>query len=439
MIPFSFVHASDLHLDSPFTGIFRLEGHAGVSILSKLRNAPFDAFSRVIDITLEKHADFLLLSGDIYDHEQRNLAAQIFFKKELMRLTEQGIPSFVIHGNHDYLKGSRVNISMPDMVHVYRSDEVEAVPVYNKNADEIAKIHGISFREKNFSQNPVALFECGASGSFTIGLLHANAGGDKNHDTYAPCSIGDLLSAGFDYWALGHIHRHAILSGSHPGIVYPGTTQGRNIKETGQKGCCYVEVDSMGDLKIDFCHTSTVVWHQEEIDLDRMDDIDKITGVLDECVEELWGKLALDQSGIVRWILRGTQVAPEIKEAVSDFLKNRIFTPGAALAGDSEDVGGGRFLWSYAVNDGTSIQNSLKGGENIMGDLMKISDDILAACDKWESDGEKDDLLRETLADIDVLWKNRHLKTLLKQPDPDLLRSMIDEAKRLAVEAFLSR
>ena len=102
MPPFRFVHAADLHLDSPFKGLEQL-GSGFEHIAAALREATFKAFDSVIDLCIKQKADFLLVAGDVYDGTDRSLKAQIYFRDGLDRLSKAGVRSYVIHGNHDPL------------------------------------------------------------------------------------------------------------------------------------------------------------------------------------------------------------------------------------------------------------------------------------------------------------------------------------------------
>src|SRR6185295_11692486 len=90
MDPLRFVHAADLHLDSPFRGI----GSASAALKLRLQAATLGALSRVVDHTIQSKADFLVIAGDIYDSKDRNLRALVSFRKEMERLAERNIPVF---------------------------------------------------------------------------------------------------------------------------------------------------------------------------------------------------------------------------------------------------------------------------------------------------------------------------------------------------------
>jgi DNA repair exonuclease SbcCD nuclease subunit len=141
MTRFSFVHASDLHLDSPFAGVTA----TAPEVAERLRTATFDAFDNIVRLCIERRVDFLLVAGDVYDGADRSLRAQLRFRDGLLRLAEQGIRAFVAHGNHDALEGWSSAIEWPEGVRVF-GEELASVPVERDGAP-IALVSGISYPE----------------------------------------------------------------------------------------------------------------------------------------------------------------------------------------------------------------------------------------------------------------------------------------------------
>jgi len=119
-----FVHCADLHLDSPFSGLAAVSPSLG----AYLREATFSAFRNAVDRALQAGADFFVVSGDVYDGADRSIRAQIFFVEQLKRLSDAGIPSFTVHGNHDPLSGWELDRDLPPLVHRF-GPEVETVPL----------------------------------------------------------------------------------------------------------------------------------------------------------------------------------------------------------------------------------------------------------------------------------------------------------------------
>ena len=266
MSAFSFVHAADLHLDSPFVGLGRLpEGQSRV--VEELREATFRAFDTVINLCLREHVDFLLIAGDVYDSAERSLKAQLRFRDGLRRLSESGIRSFVVHGNHDPLDGWADAIQMPEGVHDFRS-ELESV-VFEKVGRPVARIHGISYPTRKIGSRFGTGFQRVGDEPFQIGLFHCNAGGNTRHDPYAPRTEDELMASRLNYWALGHIHERVVLRAAEPFIGYPGNTQGRHINEPGPRGCFLVRVTAEGRLDgtPEFVATDHIRWLNAEVDI----------------------------------------------------------------------------------------------------------------------------------------------------------------------------
>ena len=242
-VSFVFVHAADLHLDTPFEGMARVSPAVG----ARLRDASLEAFDALVALAMERNAAFVLLAGDIYDGPERGVRAQLRFLRGLERLSAQGIDTFVVHGNHDPVGGWSAIRSWPRGVTVFGPERVETVAIEREGV-RIATVYGQSFGEREVTENLVRGFRRTAAVGVHIGLLHCNAGGSVEHEPHAPCSLRDLRAAGFDYWALGHIHRRQYLSEGDPWIVYPGNLQGRSPKpsERGPKGACVVTVEGGG-------------------------------------------------------------------------------------------------------------------------------------------------------------------------------------------------
>jgi DNA repair exonuclease SbcCD nuclease subunit len=280
---FSFVHCADLHLDSPFEGLQAVEPQ----IAAVLRGATFKAFDNVIDLALQERVDFLIVAGDVYDGADRSLRAQLKFRESLQRAFAAGIKCFVGHGNHDPLSGWEANLKMPEAVHRFGGQEVERLVAVERDGLPLAYISGLSYPIREVRENLVPKFRRRESRPFAIGVLHCNVGGNPSHDNYAPCTVADLTAAGMDYWALGHVHAAQILKEREPCIVYPGNTQGRNIREMGAKGCYLVRVDENGHVTPKFVSTDVVRWFRGNIDINDLTTWDDLLDHLYRAREEV--------------------------------------------------------------------------------------------------------------------------------------------------------
>lgn len=236
-----FIHAADLHLDSPFKG---MEMNVAQSVWERMKQSTFESFERIVDKAIQERVDFVLLAGDLYDAETRSLRAQVFVREQMKRLSQYDIPVFIIHGNHDHLGGSWAAIEFPENVHVFTEPYVEEKSFY-KNGELLASIYGFSYLQQAVTDNMTAQYTKMSDAPFHIGMLHGSVEGDAEHNRYAPFQIRELKEKQFDYWALGHIHKREILS-EEPYIIYPGNIQGRHRKETGEKGAYLIELTKQG-------------------------------------------------------------------------------------------------------------------------------------------------------------------------------------------------
>ena len=275
-----FVHAADLHLDSPFRGI---RSEAPPHVADALQRATFEAYENIIELCLREQVDALLVAGDIYDGADRSLRAQLKFVDGLMRLDAAGIRSFVCHGNHDPLDGWEARLALPPGC-VRFGPEVTGEPIF-PDEPERATVFGISYPTREVRENLTSLFQGLPISGVRIGLMHANVGGHPDHDSYAPCSVADLADTGMDYWALGHVHTRQVLRDGRPTVVYPGNSQGRNPRETGARGAYLVEVDERGAINLEFRPVDVVRWELIEVGIGGLETEQELLEAIDRRVE----------------------------------------------------------------------------------------------------------------------------------------------------------
>ena len=145
MTSFSFIHAADIHLDSPLSGLSAYEG-APVDLL---RNAPRAAFSNLIDEAIRERVDFMVIAGDLYDGAWRDFNTGLFFSGETGRLKREEIPVFIVHGNHDAESELTKQLMLPDNVKVFSTRKAETHHLEHLGV----ALHGQSFREAKTEEN----------------------------------------------------------------------------------------------------------------------------------------------------------------------------------------------------------------------------------------------------------------------------------------------
>ncbi|KOY82327.1 DNA repair exonuclease [Lysinibacillus macroides] len=248
-----FFHLADLHLDSPFKGLFGLPEH----ILKKIRSSTFDAFDKIIRKAIEEKPDFLLIVGDIYDGENRSLPAQRRFQDAMEKLFQHNIPVIISYGNHDHLNGTWTRFALPSNVYELPA---ETSVVQLKIRGQQVNIYGFSYNKRHLKQSMIDTYPIAQDQQVIhIGMLHGSEASDTSHAMYAPFTKQQLLDKNYHYWALGHIHKRQLLH-QEPPIVYPGNIQSRHRKEQGIKGFYDVTL-SQNAAELEFSPTSAVVYN----------------------------------------------------------------------------------------------------------------------------------------------------------------------------------
>lgn len=282
-----FVHAADVHLDSPLRG---LEEYPGAPV-ERLRSATRRAMDNVVQLCLDEQVDFLVIAGDLFDTDCRDFNAALNAAKQMQRLHAARIPVYLILGNHDSRFEMTRQVPWPTNVVVFDYKQPQTI----LHPTLPVALHGMSYAQREMTQNLVPKYPRPSPERFNIGLLHTNAGANPDHDPYAPCSVEELVAKGYDYWALGHVHGFAELS-QRPAVVYPGNTQGRNIREQGAKGCVLVTVNDGEVESIEFRETDVLRWFRRDVPLLANDDedalLDATRGILRTAVDAADGRLA---------------------------------------------------------------------------------------------------------------------------------------------------
>lgn len=290
-----FIHAADLHIDSPLRGLSRYPG----APLERLRGATRRALERLVDLALEEKVDFVLLAGDLYDRDWPDFHTGLFVRGQMVRLGKAGIRVFIVQGNHDAHGVITRQVSWPDNVKLFSSRSAETV-----HWPELGvALHGRSFPDRAVPEDLVPDYPAAKAGCFNIGLLHTSLTGMEGHDTYAPTSLAVLHTKGYDYWALGHIHQRQVIS-EQPRVVFPGNLQGRHAKETGPKGCELVTVQG-ADISSQFMALDVVRWHQLTLDVAAVATLDDLTAYLAAQLQAVTPTAASDVLHAVRVVLTG--------------------------------------------------------------------------------------------------------------------------------------
>lgn len=408
---YRFVHAADLHLDSPFSG---LSGSAPEGVAEILRNATFQAYEAIIELCIDERAEALLIAGDIYDGADRSLRAQRRFIGGLDRLHQAGIRSFVCHGNHDPLDGWEAGLNVPGSCHRFGAS-IEGVP-YDSADPSRGTVYGMSYPRQAVKENIARHFRRDRVGGIAIGLLHCNVGNDTGHEPYAPCTLADLEATGMDYWALGHVHTAQVLRPQSPAIVYPGNPQGRHPNETGPRGVYLVNIDDAGRVSVEPRYVDVVRWETLTVSIDGLsvfqDLLDLIETAVNNALEQADGRhllyrLVLSGNGELHADLQRSGVLEDIRSAHNELL-------------------GSPFAWCGRIESQTrpvfDRQQAIEAGDFLS--------EVLALVDS----AREDPGLQSELAEgLDPFYNHNQARKYLKdaRPSGDEFGQLLTEAETL--------
>ncbi|MCO0831596.1 metallophosphoesterase [Fructobacillus sp. W13] len=254
----SFLHAGDVHLGNPFSGLSR---QLNKKFEKAVLNATYDAFRAMVNSAIERRVDFVVFPGDLLHGSGNSAKIEATLSQAFLDLDEAGIQVLLSYGNHDYQAQNEQGRSWPENVHVF-GNEVETVVLASRAGEKVA-FTGFSYADRMEKTDRLSTYPMRAANvDYQIGLYHGSLG-QAGRDQYAAFSLQDMLQKGYDYWALGHIHQREILH-EKPFIAYSGNLQGLNRKELGQKGCYLVQTSDQGELTPTFLDFTQVLWDKVE-------------------------------------------------------------------------------------------------------------------------------------------------------------------------------
>lgn len=278
MSHFRFIHAADFHLGSQLQ---KLEQYPGAPI-EKIRGAPQRSVENIIDLAIERNVAALIIAGDILDGPWNDVRIGLWLVQQFRRLERANIRVFCIRGNHDAISVVRNAIQWPENVYEF-SAEASTAPVLDCGL----AVHGQSFEKTKVTENLAAGYPSAVNGAFNLGVLHTSLTGSGAHDTYAPTDVATLRERGYQYWALGHIHTRSLNSHAEDFWVgFSGNTQGRNVRESGPKGCYLVDVSDRNIDSVEFIASDVARWSTIELDLTEIDSIGTLQEELRNRIEE---------------------------------------------------------------------------------------------------------------------------------------------------------
>ena len=352
------LHAADLHVDSPMRGLVAYDG----APVDEIRSATRTALRALVAEAIERRVHLVLLAGDLYDGSWRDYNTGLFVVSQLAELHDAGIPVVIVYGNHDAESQLTKNLRLPPNTKVLASDKPES----HVFADLGIAVHGQSYATRAIDADLSLAYPSADPGLVNIGMLHTCFNGSLGHEPYAPCTIAGLRSRRYDYWALGHVHEHAIVC-EEPMAVFPGNLQGRHVRETGPKGATLVTfVDH--EPNIEQLTFDIVRWERCRVDLTEADSLDEC---LARCRE---GLLGVSGTGATTYAIRvelvGSTTVNSLLRSKSEQVTNEVRALSLAL--DGTDV----WIEKVAVATTPPTGRPTLEGDGAAGEISRVLADL---------------------------------------------------------------
>ncbi|HED13334.1 MAG TPA: DNA repair exonuclease [Gammaproteobacteria bacterium] len=413
-----FIHAADVHLDSSLHGLERYEG----APVEEIRSATRRAFDNLIELAIDEEVDLVLLAGDLYDGDWKDYNTGLYFVERMGRLREADIRVFIVAGNHDAASRITKYLRLPDNVKMFATRTPERVVL----EDLDVAIHGQGFASRAVTEDLSQAYPQSDPQLFNIGLLHTCLNGKPGHEPYAPCTVDGLRSKGYQYWALGHVHKREEVS-RNPWIVFPGNIQGRHIRETGPKGCTLVTVDSGEVSEVTHRDLDVIRWSLCEVDVkdsETVDDVyEQVRVALQQALDTAEGRPVA-----ARLVLQGASAAHSRLHAEIEHWTQEYRALATGL--------GGAGIWLEKV--------LLKTQPSISVDSILARDDALGGLLRGIRDMELDDTALAKLAnEVSALRQKLPAEILSGEDrydptDPQQLKVVLEDIKELLVNRLIT-
>lgn len=418
---FKFLHAADIHLDSPLLSLSQYPG----APVEKIRLATREALTNLVRLAIDEAVAFVVIAGDVYDGDWDDYNTGHYFNVQMSKLANAKIPVYLISGNHDAQNKMTRNLPLPTNVYRFATNQPETVHLENLPVS----LHGQGFATQRVTEDLTQYYPAAESGRFNIGILHTNVDGREGHDNYAPCSSKALIAKGYDYWALGHIHQREILRERHPMIAYSGNLQGRHIGETGAKGCLLIEVDANHQItRHTFRSLDAFRWERCLVDLADIEHPQDIFTRFEDRLHQIAKQLD-GRAAAVRVVLTGScPLHASLFASQSHWIAQIQATASNHPAGS---------FWVEKVKFKTTPLKTAAERDDLNGPIAELS----ACVREWTESEERLLALRELFKDVKSQIPAMLLEGAdgIKLDDPAWLREMLKDAETLAIARLVSQ
>jgi exonuclease SbcD len=295
-----FLHLADVHLDTSFSGRSEV-------VRRRLREASREAFRRAVDLAIREDVNAFLIAGDLFDGDRLSFRTERFLLEQTARLGDHGITVVYATGNHD--PGSPETgprpLPWPGCVRVAADATPRRFLVHDRAGRPVGHVTAVGHASERERSDLSRGLPRPAGELPEVAVLHTQVHaslGSEAHHAYAPSELTFLRHAGYDYWALGHVHTRQSLSDDPP-IWYAGSVQGRTHADQGERGALVVDLVDRSNPVVAFRPLSPVRW--ETLRVDRLDGITSLDE-LERRIQVAWRSARDADPGVggTEWMVR---------------------------------------------------------------------------------------------------------------------------------------
>jgi len=264
--PFRFLHAADLRLDQPVSGVLDPPD----DLVDLLIDCPLKAAERVFDAAINQRVDFLVLAGNVIDAQWAAPRDWLFLAEQFERLEHHNIAAYWAGGSTDSVSHWHEFVRWPANVRYFPPGRVER-HCFEVAGMAVCEIMGASHDDAG----PPKPYDFSPSGAFSVAVANASWNSSGLHEI------------GANYWALGGAHSRSTPLDAGSIAHFPGTPQGRTATETGPHGCTIVSVDEHSRIQLTPVDCDIVRWHCPRVAVADAISSAALAGVLRQRAEQL--------------------------------------------------------------------------------------------------------------------------------------------------------
>ena len=264
-----FVHMADMHFDAPFVALANKEKFAEERRLEQRK-----AMKQITEYIKDNEISYFFIAGDLYENEYVKKSTIEYINNLFKQIPSTRI--FITPGNHDpYINNSFYKqYNWNQNVYIF-SSELEVIE------DENVDIYGYGFNDF-YMENKYPNINIKHKDKINILITHGNLdAGNDEQKRYNSINSREMKNIGFDYIALGHIHKKSYNDYDNQRIVYPGSTVSLGFDELGERGVIVGDI-SKDNFKLDFLKINSKSFEEKQIDITEINSQEELIEFIDD-------------------------------------------------------------------------------------------------------------------------------------------------------------